>query len=56
MIERLAIVDLEMAALRQGPHLDADPEDAVLAEAVKAVHVARDDLRREASAPRHLRG
>jgi hypothetical protein len=43
LIERLAIVDLGMAVLRENPRLDADPEEVVLAEAVKAVHEARDD-------------
>ena len=45
LIERLAIVDLGMAVLRDNRRLDADPEDVVLAEAVKAVHEARDELK-----------
>lgn len=45
LIERLAIVDLGMAVLRKNPRLDADPEEVVLAEAVKAVHEARDELK-----------
>ena len=45
LIERLAIVDLGMAVLRENPRLDADPEEVVLAEAVKAVHEARDELK-----------
>ncbi len=45
LIERLAIVDLGMAVLRDNLRLDAEPEDAVLAEAVKAVHEARDELK-----------
>jgi hypothetical protein len=56
MIERLAIIDLGMAALRETQRVDADPEDVVLAEAVKAVHEVRDGMRREASSPRQLRG
>ena len=45
LIERLAIVDLGMAVLRDNRRLDADPADVVLAEAVKAVHEARDELK-----------
>ena len=45
LIERLAIVDLGMAVLRDNRRLDADPEDVVLAEAVRAVHEARDELK-----------
>jgi hypothetical protein len=45
LIERLAIVDLGMAALRENQRLDADPEEVVLAEAVKAVHEARDEMK-----------
>jgi len=44
LIERLAIIELGMAFLRENPRLDADPEEVVLAEAVKAVHEVRDDL------------
>lgn len=45
LIEWLAIVDLGMAVLRENPRQDADPEEVVLAEAVKAVHEARDELK-----------
>ena len=45
LIERLAIVDLGMAVLRENARQDADPEEVVLAEAVKAVHEARDELK-----------
>jgi hypothetical protein len=41
LIERLAIIDLGMALLRENPRLDADPEEVVLEEAVRAVHEAR---------------
>jgi len=47
LIERLVIIDLGMAVLRENPRLDADPEEVVLADAVKAVHEARDELRSE---------
>jgi hypothetical protein len=40
----LAIIDLGMAVLRENPRLDADPEDVVLEEAVRAVHEARAEL------------
>ncbi|MGI8427823.1 MAG: hypothetical protein ACR2OB_00615 [Solirubrobacteraceae bacterium] len=45
LIERLAIIDLGMAFLRETQRLDADPEEVVLAEAVKAVHEARAELK-----------
>ncbi len=45
LIERLAIVDLGMAVLRENPRQDTDPEEVVLAEAVQAVHEARDELK-----------
>jgi hypothetical protein len=45
LIERLAIIDLGMAVLRENPRLDAESEEIVLAEAVKAVHEVRDELR-----------
>jgi hypothetical protein len=45
LIERLAIIDLGMAVLRENRRLDADPEEVVLAEAVKAVHEARNELK-----------
>ncbi|MFZ0973991.1 MAG: hypothetical protein WAN22_17300 [Solirubrobacteraceae bacterium] len=45
LIERLAIVDLGMAVLRENPRQDTDPGEMVLAEAVQAVHEARDELK-----------
>jgi hypothetical protein len=44
LIERLAIIDVGMAVLRENPRLDADPEDVVLEEAVRAVHEARAEM------------
>lgn len=41
LIERLAIIDLGMAALRESQRRNADPEEVVLEEAVRAVHEAR---------------
>jgi hypothetical protein len=41
LIERLATIELGMAALRESNRLDADPEEVVLEEAVRAVHAAR---------------
>jgi len=45
LLERLAIIELGMAALRENPRLDADREEVVLAEAVRAVHEARHELK-----------
>jgi hypothetical protein len=44
LIERLAITDIGMAVLRENPRLDADPEEVVLEEAVRAVHEARAEM------------
>jgi hypothetical protein len=44
LIERLAIIELGMAALRETQHRDADPEEVVLEEAVRAVHEARTEM------------
>jgi len=41
LIERLAIIELGMTALRETQRRDADPEEVVLEEAVRAVHEAR---------------
>ena len=45
LIERLAIIDLGMAVLRENPRLDADPEEVVLEEAVRLVQEARAETR-----------
>ncbi len=45
LLERLAKIELGRAALIETQHLDADPEEVVLEEAVRAVH----EVRREAS-------
>ncbi|MGI8711642.1 MAG: hypothetical protein ACR2NR_00330 [Solirubrobacteraceae bacterium] len=44
LIERLAIIDVGMAVLRENPRPDADPEDVVLEESVRAVHEARAEM------------
>lgn len=44
LLERLAIIELGMATLRESQHRSADPEEVVLEEAVRAVHEARDEL------------
>jgi hypothetical protein len=44
LIERLAIIELGMAALRETQRRDADPEEVVLEEAVRAVHEARTEM------------
>lgn len=41
LIERLAIIDLGMAALRESQQRSTDPEEVVLEEAVRAVHEVR---------------
>ncbi|MGH3609700.1 MAG: hypothetical protein ACRDRD_16650, partial [Pseudonocardiaceae bacterium] len=37
LVERLAIIELGMAVLRETQRLDADPEEVMMAEAVRAV-------------------
>lgn len=44
LLERLAIIELGMATLRESQRPNADPEEVVLEEAVRAVHEARDEL------------
>lgn len=44
LLERLAIIELGMAALRETQRRDADPEEVVLEEAVRAVHEARTEM------------
>lgn len=44
LLERLAKIELGRAELVETQHLDADPEEVVLEEAVRAVH----EVRREA--------
>ncbi len=45
LIEGLAAIEVGMAALRNGQRGDADPEEVVLAEAVRAVHEVRREVR-----------
>jgi hypothetical protein len=45
LIERLAIIDIGMAVLRENQRLDADPEEVVLEQAVRAVHEARAEMK-----------
>jgi hypothetical protein len=40
----LAIIELGMAALRETQRRNADPEEVVLEEAVRAVHEARAEM------------
>lgn len=44
LIERLATIEVGMAALRSGQRGEADPEEVVLEEAVRAVHKVRDEM------------
>lgn len=44
LLERLAIIELGMAALRETQRRNADPEEVVLEEAVRAVHEARAEM------------
>jgi hypothetical protein len=44
LLERLAIIELGMAALRETQRRNADPEEVVLEEAVQAVHEARAEM------------
>jgi hypothetical protein len=44
LLERLATIELGMAALRESQRRNAVPEDEALEEAVRAVHEARADL------------
>jgi hypothetical protein len=41
LIERLAVIDLGMAALRESQHRNAVSEEEALEQAVRAVHEAR---------------
>lgn len=49
LIERLAITDLGMATFRDSQRRNADPEEVVLEEAVRAVQEARDEMQRRTS-------
>jgi hypothetical protein len=44
LLERLAVIGLGMAALRESQRRNADPEEVVLEEAVRAVHEARAEM------------
>jgi hypothetical protein len=44
LVERLAVIELGMAALRESQSRNALPEDEVMAEAVRAVHEVRADM------------
>ncbi len=45
LIERLAIDDLGKALFDDSRRMDADPEEVVLEEAVRAVHEVRAEMR-----------
>ena len=47
LLERLAIADLGKALFDDSRRMDADPEDVVLEEAVRAVHEVRAEMRAE---------
>jgi hypothetical protein len=44
LVERLATIEVGMAVLRAGRRLDADPEEVVLEEAVRAVREVRAEM------------
>jgi hypothetical protein len=47
LLERLAVIELGMAALRASQARNSDPEEVVLEEAVRAVREVRAEMRAE---------